>query len=166
MSTPAAAAFRRGSTGFQANHLARLFAQALAEALKPIGMAPAQFIVLIELWEGQALTQRELMQRLNVEQATMGNTLKRMERDGLIIRKPHPDDCRAQLIQATEHAAKLEPIAKQAASQVNAMATRDLATAEIQVFLELTLKITDALHRHRQQAGPHRADVGAARLLS
>ena len=70
MRTPAAAAFRQASTGFQANHMARLLTQALAEILRPLGLAPAQFIVLIELWDGEALTQKDLMGRLDVEQAT------------------------------------------------------------------------------------------------
>lgn len=36
------------------------------------------------------LTEAELVQRLDVEEATMANTLSRMERDGLIRRRP-PD---------------------------------------------------------------------------
>ena len=148
MRTPTAAAFRRQSTGFQTNHMARLLTQALAEALKPLGLAPAQFIVLIELWDGIALTQKELMLRLDVEQATMGNTLKRMERDGLITREKHPHDNRAQLIRSTPRAATLELPAKRASRRINAIATAGLSNAEQEALARLTRKVIAALKEH------------------
>ena len=148
MRTPGSAAFRSQSTGFQTNHMARLLTQALAEALKPLGLAPAQFIVLIELWDGVAVTQRELMLRLDVEQATMGNTLKRMERDGLITREPHPSDNRAQLIRATPRAAALELPAKRASKRINAVATASLTRVEQETLALVTRKVIAALKRH------------------
>ena len=148
MPTPKAAEFRSASTGFQTNHMARLLTQALAEALKPLGLAPAQFIVLIELWDGEALTQKELMLRLDVEQATMGNTLKRMERDGLIKREPHPDDDRAQLIRLTTRAAAMEQVAKAASRRINAVATRGLTKSELETLRCSTLKVITALKEH------------------
>jgi DNA-binding MarR family transcriptional regulator len=100
--------FRDSSAGFLANHMARLFASALAEGLRPLGIAPAQFMVLLELWREDGLTQRDLVERLDVEQATMASTLNRMERDGLIERRAHATDRRAQLIHATDKARGLE----------------------------------------------------------
>jgi DNA-binding MarR family transcriptional regulator len=148
MRMPKTAEFRNTSTGFQTNHLARLLTQALAEALKPLGLAPAQFIVLVELWDGEALTQRELMRRLDVEQATMGNTLKRMDRDGLIKREPHPDDSRAQLIRLTPRAAALEPRAKAASRRINAVATKGLAKSEQETLRILQRQVIDCLKEH------------------
>jgi DNA-binding MarR family transcriptional regulator len=164
MNTRSAPAYRRASTGFQANHMARLFTQALAQALKPVEIAPAQFIVLTELWEGESLTQSDLVRRLDVEQATMGNTLKRMERDGLIVRKPHPEDSRSQLIELTRRAAKLERTAKEAAGHINSVATRGLTCAELETFSTLALRVIDALQNHRsrdwnEQPGGHVASL-------
>lgn len=110
------------SAGFLANHMARLFASELQTALKPLGLAPAQFMTLLELWEENSLTQKQLVQRLDVEQATMANTLRRMERDGLIIRRANPKDGRAQFICLTVEAMQLERAAKMAAGQVNGKA--------------------------------------------
>ena len=69
------------SAGFLANHMARLFANGLQQRIRPLGLAPAQFMTLLALWDEDGLTQRELVQRLNVEQATMANTLIRMPAD-------------------------------------------------------------------------------------
>ena len=114
------------SMGFVTNRLARLFAQRLSARIAPLGLAPAQFMTLLELWDGDGLTQAELTDRLDVEQATMANTLGRMERDGLIDRTPHPEDRRAQLVWLTDKSRALERPAKQAAQSVNTAALQGL----------------------------------------
>jgi DNA-binding MarR family transcriptional regulator len=121
---------KSASMGFVTNRLARLFAQHLHAKIAPLGLAPAQFMTLLELWEGDGLTQAELTERLDVEQATMANTLARMERDGLVERTPHAQDRRARLIRLTEKARALEGPAKAAAASVNAAALADLQPAD------------------------------------
>ncbi len=123
------------SAGYLVNHLARLFGIALTERLKPLNLAPAQFMVLLVLWREAGLSQRQLVERLSVEQATMANTLGRMERDGLIERRPHPQDGRVQLIFPTARAVALEAAATDAAARVNADALAGLDAPEIAVFL-------------------------------
>lgn len=113
-------AFERSeSAGYLINHLARLFAQALAREIKPLGLAPGQFMVLLVLWREDGLTQRDLVSRLDLEQATLANTLARMERDGLVRRGPHPSDGRAQVIRLTARARQLEAPATKAADGIN-----------------------------------------------
>ncbi|MCE8468244.1 MarR family transcriptional regulator, partial [Rhodovulum sulfidophilum] len=86
------------SAGYLANHMARLFAAALTRRIAPLGLMPGQFMVLLELWREDGLTQRDLVERLDVEQATIANTLNRMERDGLILREPDAADRRARRV--------------------------------------------------------------------
>jgi DNA-binding MarR family transcriptional regulator len=133
------------SAGFLANHMARLFAKGLQQNIKPLGLAPAQFMTLLALWEKDGLTQRELVERLDVEQATMANTLTRMERDGLIQRRAHPEDGRSQSIHLTPKAVALREPATAAARSVNAIALEPLNEAERQAFLDLTWRVIDAL---------------------
>lgn len=90
------------------NHIARQFAILLGEGLKPLGIAPAQFPILLELWQKDGLSQQELVERADLKQATIANTLARMERDGLITREPNPDDARSRLIMLTEQARALQ----------------------------------------------------------
>ncbi|HEY6632796.1 MAG TPA: MarR family transcriptional regulator [Rhizobiaceae bacterium] len=133
------------SAGFLANHMARLFAKGLQQSIKPLGLAPAQFMTLLALWENDGLTQRELVERLDVEQATMANTLTRMERDGLIERRAHPEDGRSQSIHLTPKAAALREPATSAARAVNGVALGDLSEEERLVFLDLTRRVIGAL---------------------
>jgi DNA-binding MarR family transcriptional regulator len=125
------------SAGYLTNHLARLFAQALHERIRPLGLAPAQFMTLLELWAEDGLTQRELVERLDVEQATMANTLSRMARDGLVSRRPHPEDGRAQQVWLTQQARDLQAPATAAARSVNQTALAGFSEAERRQLLGL-----------------------------
>ncbi len=130
------------SAGYLANHMARLFANALAERIRPLGLAPAQFMTLLELWEEDGLTQKDLVRRLDVEQA---NTLKRMERDDLIVRVENPADRRAQLIRLTDKARGLQDDAIAAANAVNGIALSGLSEDERRAFIRVMARVIGAL---------------------
>ncbi|GBQ29900.1 MarR family winged helix-turn-helix transcriptional regulator [Gluconacetobacter sacchari] len=123
------------SMGYLVNRCARVLTQTLARALAPLDLAVAQFMVLQQLWVAEDLTQRDLVERLDIEQATMGNTLGRMERDGLITRRPHPTDGRAQIIVPSERAMRLKDQALEAAASVN-----DLASSQLSMTRQKQLK--------------------------
>lgn len=145
MPDPAEPPFQQDSTGFLANRMARLFTRALAEALQPLDLAVAQFMVLLELWEEDGLTQRHLIQRLDVEQGTMNSTLNRMERDRLIVRRAHPTDGRAQTIHATPRAVALRGRAIEAARSVNATASAALSSREQLTLIGLMTRVIGSL---------------------
>lgn len=134
------------SAGYLVNHLARLFARELQMRIKPLGLSTGTFPALLVLWESDGLTQRELIERLDVEQPTMTNTLARMERDGLIRRAKDPADGRAQRIWLTASARALEGPATAAAQAVNARALERLAPEERAAFLGLVRKVIAGLH--------------------
>lgn len=129
------------SAGYLANHLARLFAHRLARALAPHGLAPAQFMALLELWREEGLTQADLVTRLDVEQATLAATLARMVRDGLVTSEPHAHDRRARALRLTERARALEAPAKEAAAAVNREALAALAPQERALLVALMGKL-------------------------
>ncbi len=125
------------SAGYLANHMARLFARELQARIKPMGLSTGVFPALLELWEEDALTQKDLVERLDIEQATMANTLARMERDGLITRQRDPADARVQRIWLTDTARTLHAPATEAALATNALALAGLSSAETAQFLSL-----------------------------
>lgn len=110
---------RSESALYLANQLAKGLSRALQKRASALGFSPGQFPVLLALWDEDGLTQRQLLDRLEVEQATLANTLSRMERDGLIARTPHPNDRRAQIIALTQRGRELETLALDAASQAD-----------------------------------------------
>ncbi|MCP4182103.1 MAG: MarR family transcriptional regulator [Hyphomicrobiales bacterium] len=132
---------KMNSPGYLINHMARLFAQGLRDEIAPLGIAPAQFMALLELWNEDGLTQKELVERLDVEQATIANTITRMERDGLIERRSHPDDGRARLIYATDKARLLEANATKSAMTINRAFLHALSPDEQQQFTDFMQRV-------------------------
>lgn len=129
------------SAGFLINSAARLFAQNLQKQIEPLGIVTGQFPILLELWEGDGITQRELLEKLIIEQATLANTLTRMERDGLIKRTRHPQDARAQQIWLLPKAVEIRESAYAAAINVNQSSLGHLDEAEQRLLLDLLQKI-------------------------
>ncbi|GAA0291571.1 MarR family winged helix-turn-helix transcriptional regulator [Rhodovulum strictum] len=138
---------REASAGYLANHMARLFEKGLARRLVPLGLAPAQFMVLLVLWREDGLTQRDLAERLDVEQATMANTLARMERDGLITRSVDAEDRRARRNHLTERGRALEGPATEAAAAQNAAALAGLTEAERAALIAIAAKVIATMRR-------------------
>lgn len=129
------------SAGYLMNHIARQFAMLLTERLQHLGLAPAQFPILLHLWEKDGLTQHELVALTDLRQATIANTLARMERDGLIVRETAETDARIRLIKLTEHAQNLQHEATQIANKINQQALSPLSKDEQAAFLVMAQKI-------------------------
>ena len=127
--------------------MARLFAKGLAQRVEPLGLAPAQFMTLLELWQTEGLTQQDLRLRLDVEQATMANTLKRMERDGLVTRRASRNDKRARLVFLTDRAKGLRDAAMAAAAEQNAQAMAGLSEVERTQLIGLMQRVIERMRR-------------------
>ncbi len=75
--------------------------------LDPIGLTYTQYIVMLVLWEKNALTVKELGSCLYLDSGTLTPLLKKMEADGLIIRKRDHEDERSVIISLTEQGVAL-----------------------------------------------------------
>jgi DNA-binding MarR family transcriptional regulator len=136
---------RADSLGYQVNHLARLLSQALASRIGPHGVVPGQFAQLLALFEQDGLSQRELCDRVRIEQATMAYTLQRMQRDGLVRCVPDSDDRRRVRVYLTDQARAVEHDLTAAARAVNAAATAGITDAELTSYLRVTARLIDNL---------------------
>ncbi|WP_339713899.1 MarR family transcriptional regulator [uncultured Sneathiella sp.] len=133
------------SAGYLANHMARLFARGLDARIRPLGLSTGIFPALLELWENDGLTQKELVTRLDIEQATMANTLNRMERDGFVTRRKDATDGRVQRVWLTDKARALQAPATTAAAAQNDVVLAQLSEAERVAFLDLMDKAIAAM---------------------
>ena len=135
--------------GHVVNRLARRFAHGLYSRIRRYGVVPGQFEVLLCLWEEEGLTQTQLATRAVTEQPTMANTLKRMERDGLIRRVHDRRDRRRARIYPTKRANALKPTLLACAHAVQALSVRGLSKAAQDSFLTLCWRIVANLQRDR-----------------
>jgi DNA-binding MarR family transcriptional regulator len=81
---------------------ARLQTMNFMERIADSGVHPAESYVLHELWQEAPLSQSELSRRLDIGNATVGQTLKRLERDGFVARDRNGDDKRVVMVRLTE----------------------------------------------------------------
>ncbi len=136
---------REESSGYLTNWAARLFARAIDRRLAPHGLSSAYMPVFFALAGGEALSQTALARRASVEQPTMAATLKRMERDGLIVRTPDPADRRSALVSLTGLARGRLRAVQAAGHSVNETAMAPLLAAERQQYLSLLRRVIAAL---------------------
>jgi len=133
------------SLGYAFQYNTRMGMALLQERIKQYGVAVGQFQILVHLWEEQGMTQKELCELIRVEQPTLANTLKRMERDGLIKRVPDENDKRQWRIYLTQRTLELEEVLKQASREVNELFVSRLNTTEQKEFRRLMDIITETL---------------------
>lgn len=136
---------RNDSAGYLTNWAARLFAREADRRLTALGLSSGQLPVFFALGGGQALPQRELARIAAVEQPTMAATLSRMERDGLIRRKPDPSDGRSALVFLTPAALKKAAEVRKVVAAINGDALGDLSDEERLLFLQMLKRVIAAL---------------------
>lgn len=136
---------RQTSVGYLTNLAGRLLVRELERHLALIGLSPGHMPVLLALEDGTALTQKALAERAAVEQATMTATLTRMERDGLVIRRPNPEDGRSTLVALTPLALGKLPAVAEATATINALVLEQLTPDERQQFFTLIRRIIGVL---------------------
>jgi DNA-binding MarR family transcriptional regulator len=66
--------------------------------------------VLVPLYEEDGLRMGELAHRARLSKQTMTQLIRRLERDGLVERRPDPNDARASLIFLTARSREFEPV--------------------------------------------------------
>ena len=147
---------RTTSAGYMTNWAARLFARAIDQKLKPLGLSSGYLPVFFALADGSARTQKQLALDAGIEQPTMAATLNRMERDGLITREKDSQDRRITHIRLSAPARANAKNIQAIVNQVNETALSGLNSLERRVFLDALGKVTTALSKAE---GPHETDT-------
>lgn len=114
-------------------HLARVLANRLREELAPLGLLPAQFTAIAEIARDEGLTQKQLVERLDLEQPGVARTLTTMEGEGW-IRRDTVD--KVQGLFLTDRARDVLPRALAVIQALNNDALRELSRTEREHLLD------------------------------
>jgi MarR family transcriptional regulator for hemolysin len=126
---------------FWINRASRAMIKNFDARLKTFGFAMSHIPVLRALANGASLSQKNLAEIARVEQPTMAEMLARMERDGVIERRPDPDDKRATLISLTRRSRARIPKAKVALMEREREAMEGLTAAEKNLVSKLMERV-------------------------
>lgn len=127
----------------QLSRMQRLYAKALSRRLDPYGVKPGYLDILDRLWSKDNLTQKQLHRRLDIEQATLSNSLKRMERDGILLRKRTPQDKRVMHIVLTDHGRALQKVVNTAINDLQSVVNMGLTINDRRYFHRILKQMTE-----------------------
>ena len=124
--------------------LAKAYQRACAlfkEEFEGYDLTPQQFGLLTFLWQADGLSQAELSARSQIDRTTMGGIVDRLEKEGLVERRPHPDDRRAYQVFLTAKGKSLEDELTGVAGRVLRKVTSPLTEQEHETLIGLLTKI-------------------------
>lgn len=77
----------------------RAWRKALDHRLRPLGLSQGKWRTLMLLSQGgNKLTQKEIAERMGIEEPTLAGLLDRLQEDGWIQRRESPDDRRCKIV--------------------------------------------------------------------
>lgn len=133
--------------GFILNDVARMMRNIFDRRVKTLGLTRSQWWVLNHLFRNDGATQSELADILEIEKATLGRLLDRMEAKGWIRREDHATDRRAKRVFLT---AEVEPAVKTmraAAADLRRDALGSFDNDDRERFVDMLLSIKSNLSR-------------------
>ena len=133
--------------GFILNDVARLLRTTFDRRVKSLGLTRSQWWVLNHLFRNDGATQSELAETLEVEKATLGRLLDRLEQKGWVRREGDANDRRAKRVFLTEEVEPALKAMRAAASEVRRDALTGLSADEQERFVDMLLAIKSNLSR-------------------
>lgn len=127
--------------GYNARRAALTVIGVFLERMAPYGLRPVEFSTLSLIHHNPGVTARQLCHSLGLLPPNMVGTLNAFEQRGLIERRPHPRDGRAQGLHLTEIGHSLILQAEATASALEHDAAHKLSAAERKRLMALLQKI-------------------------
>ena len=128
--------------GFQVLQIHRAHRRHAEAALNKLGLHTGQEMVLLQLWLEEGIPQSQLAACMEVEPPTATKMLQRMERAGLIDRRPDPEDARVSRVYLTERGRSLEQPVLDVWRQLEAQSVAGLSPTELALLRRLLMQVS------------------------
>ena len=133
--------------GFILNDVARLMRTQFDRRVKALGLTRSQWWVLNHLFRNDGVTQSELAVILEIEKATLGRLLDRMEQKGWVRREEHAGDRRAKRVFLTKEVEPAIKTMRAAAADLRRDALSGLTATQTNTFVDALLAIKSNLSK-------------------
>ena len=137
----------RDDVGFLLAKATQRWNELLASRFAAAGYAdvrPSYGSILLPLYEEEGLRIGELARRARLSKQTLTDLVRRLERDGLVERRPDPSDARASLIYLTPRSRRFEPVAAATLGDLNRLVRARLSSrrlGELKTALRLLMDL-------------------------
>ncbi len=108
-----------------------------------VGIGSGQLGFLGVLYRKDGISQDKLAQMLNIDKTTTARALKKLEKQGFVIRKSSERDRRINLVFLTEKALALEPMIKSVMKQWTEILVQDFTDDERTRLLNMLKRISN-----------------------
>ena len=143
--------------GFLVSDVARLMRTAFDRRVRKLGLTRSQWLVINRLHRHPGVTQSELAEMLEVEKATAGRMVDRMENKGWVARRPDASDRRVNRLHLTAEADLIQLRLARIADHTIDDALSRLSPGERDQFSEFTARVKRQLQVMLDPDAPHRA---------
>jgi DNA-binding MarR family transcriptional regulator len=112
----AGASATRSNVGFLLAKATQRWNELLMEAFAAAGypeVRPSYGSLLLPLWEEDGLRMGDLAARARLSKQTITTMARLLERDGLVVREPDPEDARATRVRLTERSKEFRAVAEE-----------------------------------------------------
>ena len=127
--------------GYLVNDVARLMRTVYDRRVRSLGLTRSQWWVLNHLFRNDGATQSELADILEVEKATLGRLLDRLEQKGWVRREGHAGDRRAKRVFLTDEVEPAIKTMRAAAAELRRDALSGLSASQQNQFVDALLAI-------------------------
>jgi DNA-binding MarR family transcriptional regulator len=131
--------------GFILHDVARLLRTTFDRRVRHLGLTRSQWWVLNHLFRNDGAIQSELADTLEIEKATLGRLLDRLEEKGWIRREADSQDRRAKRVFLTEEVEPALKAMRAAAAELRRDALSGMNAAQRDTFVDLLLTVKSNL---------------------
>jgi MarR family transcriptional regulator, organic hydroperoxide resistance regulator len=133
------------SVGFALAQLCKAHRYAVDVALREHQLRVGQEMLLIHLWANDGIPQTQIVEAMRVEPPTVTKMLQRMESEGLVERRPDPEDARLSRVFLTSRSRALRADVEAAWRSVEEVATAGLSHEERLLLRRLLVQMRQNL---------------------
>jgi DNA-binding MarR family transcriptional regulator len=127
--------------GYNARRAALTIIALFLRRMAPYDLRPVDFSVLTVIAHNPGVTSRQICAALDILPPNLVGMVKALHKRGLVERKPHPTDRRAQGLHLTPNGQRLHTQAQTTATDLEQEATQALSAAELQTLRDLLRKV-------------------------
>ena len=131
--------------GFLVHDIARLMRMNYDRRVKRFGLTRSQWWVITNLYRNDGLTQTELAETLDIERASLGRLLDRLEANGWVQREPCSKDRRAKRVRLASEVGPMMREMRAIAAGLRRDAMSGFSANEQEAFVDVLLAIKSNL---------------------
>src|ERR1700676_3370160 len=139
---------RHDSAGAWAKRLYFASRAVMDTLLRPYGLGSTQWYVLYQLANEGPTMQRDLVEMLNIERATLSGIVTTLVRKGLVSQTPDTDDQRQRMLRLTRAGSKLWDVLPNPMEQIREVAFGGADPADMEIARKVLKAAAKRLSEH------------------